>query len=395
MTEPNSSNTLTLGLVPLDAAQYPAVLDQALMTALTASEGGGSGTQGYFDAQNQTSDFWLMLAGGQSTFSPGLDPEGRPVIMASSGNVEMRVQAVPTSGDDNVVGVLTISTFEVSSGVQRRMTTGVVVQDNPSTMKVDAEIFMQLLPVLYESTEQMLIKLAGDFAAASQVEAPVVDAETLTQQALFWVSKKVLGLSGSFAKWALEYSVVTWGEIALETTGVGVLIAIPVIVEFLGHSMRHSVLVQNLTDGPVSWSQWLNAGDDAVHQPGNPIAAVTRGPDPLAPESTLTLASGLNLQYLNSSEWGSIGYVLSLTLPDQAEARVLFSIPWAGDNVTWVGASADDPAKVWAEHVNVTPPVLAMSAEVGQYRVLVSMNALAGKTYGAYFYCSTIVIQPK
>ena len=166
-------------------------------------------------------------------------------------------------------------------------------------------------------------------------------------------------------------------------------------MEFLGHQMRQSVLIQNLTDGLVGWQEWVTHGDSVVSQPAMPIAATTSGPDPLQPSVKLPLSTGLNLQYLNSTDWSSIGYVLSLTMPDGTEARVLFNIPWAGDNVLWVGASADPPSTVWDEHSDSDNPPLSMSAEVGGYQVIASLNRLGGQTYGAYFYCSTIVIQPK
>ena len=395
MSEPTSGNTLTLGLVPL-STQYPSVADDTFLSCLSKTEAGGDGTQAYFDAQNETSTFWTELGAGQVNFVDGLDPQGRPVVMASSGNVELRVQAVPTGSVVGPVGILTITTREQSTGIQRRMSTGVIVQENPSSLQVDAEVFMQLLPTLYESTEIMLGKLAASFAQASQVETPSVDAESLAADAMFFASKKVLGLTGSFTQWALEYSVVTWGNLALESVGVGVLVAIPTIVEFLGHRMRHSVLVQNLTDGLVGWQEWVTHGDSVISQPVVPIAGTTSGPDPLQPSARLTLSTGLNLQYLNDTDWGSIGYVLSLTMPDDTEARVLFNIPWAGDNVLWVGASNDTPSTVWDEqHSGSDDPPLSMSAEVGGYRVLASLNRLSGQTYGAYFYCSTVVIQPK
>ena len=151
---------------------------------MTASEAGGAGTQAYFDSINQTSDFWADLASGAITLAPGVDPRGRPILMASDGNVQLRVQAVWAPEEaSRRVGVLTLTTREVSgTGISRRRTGGVVVDDNPSLVAIDEKIFGDLLPALYESTGLALTALAVAFADASRVESPDVDAESITSQ---------------------------------------------------------------------------------------------------------------------------------------------------------------------------------------------------------------------
>ena len=66
MSEPTSDTTLALSLQKIDPG-FPAVVDPAFTTAVTASEAGGAGTQAYFDSINQTSDFWADLASGAIT----------------------------------------------------------------------------------------------------------------------------------------------------------------------------------------------------------------------------------------------------------------------------------------------------------------------------------------
>ncbi|QGN31677.1 hypothetical protein [Microlunatus sp. Gsoil 973] len=354
-------------------------------------------TQAYFDSMNQTADFWTLLAAGTITLAPGEDPQGRPVIMASDGNIDLRVQAVPTTqqGSDRI-GVLTVTTREVSgTGVSHLMTAGIVVKNNPSTLEIDDTVFNELLPALYESAGNALVALAVNFAQDSQVESPDVDAESLASKALFSASQKAIGLAATLVEYGLEFTAVTWGQIVGEALGVGALMAIPAIVEFLGHTMRHSVVVENLTSTSVAWQLSTIHGENTVNQPATPIPGQHSTPDPLQPTTTLTLSSQLHLLHVNTTRESSIGYVLGLTPQDGSPtAQVLVNVPWAGDNVIWVGQSDDPASTIWDNHYFGPDTPLTTTATVGNYSATVTLNQLRGEHDGAYFYCSSILISP-
>ena len=198
MTDAHAGNTLALTIQPVDAG-YPAIVDAAFTAAISAASQGGQGTQDYFDSENQTPTFWDLVASQDITFAPGVDPLGGPVALASSGNVELRIQAVWTGAAD-ALGVLTITTQEVSgSGISRLLTGTITVASNPSTVEIDGDAFTELLPAIYESAETMLLNLARSIPAASRVESPDVDAESLTAEALFATSEKA---SASRRRWS-------------------------------------------------------------------------------------------------------------------------------------------------------------------------------------------------
>jgi hypothetical protein len=376
---------------------YPAIVDSAFNNAVNSTKAGGEKTQAYFDSLNQTADFWTLLAAGSITLAPGEDPEGRPVVMASDGNVELRVQAVPvTQPGSERIGVLTITTREVSgTGVSHLMTAGIVVTNNPSTLEIDDKVFYELLPAVYESAGNALTALAINFAQESQVESPDVDAESLASKALFSASQKAIGLAATLVEYGLEFTAVTWGQIVGEALGIGALMAIPAIVEFLGHTMRHSAVIENLTTTAVAWQLDTVHGENTVGQPATPIPGQSTGPDPLQPRSTLTLSSQLNLLHINSTRESSIGYVLSLTPQDgNPTAQVVINVPWAGDNVIWVGQSDDPASTIWDQHSSGPETPLTMTATVGAYSATVTLNQLSGEHDGAYFYCSSILIAP-
>ena len=395
MTNPDDKNTLRLAVQPMDPG-YPAIVDTAFTSAVTKTKVGGPGTQGYFDSLNQTADFWMLFATEKITLAPAVDAQGRQVMITSSGNVGLRVQAVPqkNSAKPNQVGVLTVTTRETSgTGVSHRMTAGIVVENNPSTLVIDDKVFNQLLPALYVSTNTALKALAVAFAVDSRVESPDVDAESLASTALFAASGKAIGLVAALVEFGLEFTAVTWGQMIGEGLGVGALMAIPAIIEFLGHTMTHSVVIDNLSPSAVTWTLATVYGESTVTQPVVPIPGQRTLADPLHPSTELKLSSQLHLLHMNWTRETYIGYVLSLTPDGGKTVQVMVNIPIVGDNVIWVGPSTASPNRVWMDHHN-GPQLLSTSTTIDGLTVTVSLNKLSGTVDDAYFYCSSIVIAP-
>ncbi len=395
-SNPTAGATLALALTSLDGS-YSALVDDSFRAAIDAAGRGGPGTQAYFDSQNQTADFWASLGKGEVTFAPGTDPQGRPVAMAGTGNVDLRVQAVYAPEAVSArIGILTVTTREVTgTGISRMLTAAITVHDNPGSAPIDESIFDELVPALYESTEILLIALADRFVSLGEVESPDVDAESLASDAVVFAGEKVIRLAATLAKAGLGWATVSWTGILAESVGVGALMAIPAIIQFLGHTMRHSVVVQNLADIPLSCRiESIVHGDNAVRQAETTaVAALTTGADPLNPSRRLSTSGEHHLLFVNSTRWSSIGYVLALDPPEGPPFKVVVWVPWSGDNVIWVGSTDDTADTVWADHVD-GPGVLSTSADAGGHRVTVSLNRLGGTESGAYFYCSTVVITP-
>jgi hypothetical protein len=96
------SKTLSVDLSAVTAS-FPHVNDDAYQTGLEKAKQGGGSTQEWFDAQNQTSDFWGWMADhtapDDNPFAPAVDPQGNPIQIASNGNVDMRTGAFYRGGD--------------------------------------------------------------------------------------------------------------------------------------------------------------------------------------------------------------------------------------------------------------------------------------------------------
>src|SRR4051812_27085523 len=98
MTQPTTVNTLSIGLTPITSGSNPpSINDDSFISAINSAKAGGGATQDYFDAANQTADYWTWLTNTLNTkedpWSPGLDPDGNPIQMSSSGNLDVRMGA--------------------------------------------------------------------------------------------------------------------------------------------------------------------------------------------------------------------------------------------------------------------------------------------------------------
>jgi hypothetical protein len=404
MSKPDDGVTLKLGVESLTTG-YRELVDSGFQTAIDSTKAGGDAVEAYFAAENSTADFWGLVAAKNIGFAPGTDKEGRPVVMASSGNVELRVQALPktsassagshAAGAATGVGTLTIETRNTTTSVTRVMSGVVVVVENPSSVSIDADVFNQLVPALYEGVEQLLQALAATIAQASQVENPDVDADSLTASVITFASESAIKLSAGLVKAGLHFVAVSWAGWAAELAGISALVAIPLIIEFLGHQMYHSLIVQNLTDTDLSWSATSIHGDSTVQPAGTTIGAMSTQPDPLGSGSMVTYSSSLNLQYVNDTRWSSIGYVVGLQPSGGgAGAQLLVSIPWAGTNTIWTGSASGSGEAAWEAHASQGDGALTSVATLDDFSVTLSLNKSKGETDGTYFYCSTAVVEP-
>lgn len=388
--------TVTFSLEPR-ADGYPALVDDALRVALAGAAAGGDKTQAYFDALNATSDFWGLVAAKTITFAPGVSPSGAPVLMASSGNVELRVAGAYTGPPDGVgpdgnpvVGTLTITTHNTTTSASKALAVGVRLASMPVYLKLSGDLFAKLLIPTYQNAKTLLGALADKISKASRVEAPEIDPLAEADDVL--VEQE--GVLEEVGEEGIDLLAIEWGSVALDVAGMAPLMAIPMIVEFLGHDMQHSLIVQNMTAQTFTLDLDLLHGKQACSPASTTLPALSTQTDPLNPKATVTYSYDAYYQLINSTNLGSIGHVLTLTPGDSSpKARLVTSIPWAGDNAIWLGQSDLSGSALYDQH-SAPNGQLVQSAVFGSYRVTQSLNRLSGKTDGDYFYCSMVLVEP-
>lgn len=394
-----TDSTITFAMEP-QTGGYPVLVDDGFRAALANATKGGIHTRGYFDAVNATAAFWGKLASKEITLAPGKDPDGRPVLMASSGNIELRVQAVyagpsgrPAATDGHPpFGIVTVTTHNTTTRVSQWFAVLARVGTMPEYLPITADLFAKLVAPLYSNTKALLGTMADKLRAAAAVEAPEIDASVATEAVLAEQNAVVEDVSAELGEQGVEYMAIEWGAVGLDVAGLAPLMAIPMIVEFLGHKMTHSLIVQNMSDVGFTIDLAQYDGATMFLPAGSSLPKLTEEDDPLHAGRRLAYSYQANYQFINSSDFGAIRYLMTL-YPDDGSpaASMAITIPWSGDNSIWVGSASSSEGAVDAADAKGDEVVTAV---FGSYRVTLSINALSGTSDGSYFYCSMAVVEP-
>lgn len=412
---PDPAKTVNIQLTPITQG-FPHIHDDKYTSALAKAKEGGDSTQQWFDAQNQTSDFWAWLAEhtgpDDNPFAPAIDPQGNPIQIASNGNVDMRngafyrdhpsaqALAVAANGDPApIVGIGTIQTHNTTNEISRTISFGLGLLGIPPSIYLSKKFFADLLSPVYKNFKTWATKMADKFKKASQVESPEIDPQAEDEAPISDATSSAEDLGGELAAQGAEYLAVDWGSVALECAGVAAVAAIPLLVSYLGHKMVNSVEIHNLTDIDFNWSVLAQVHGQASVMPKEDkdkiIPRMNYNTDSWGDKTTVKVAYSADFQFINVTDYTPIGYVLGLTPSDGGtQAKAVASIPWAGDNVLWVGQSNDSPEAVYQEHTMVPDGKLSVTASFGNYKLTWSVNKLRGETDGAYFYGILGVIEP-
>ncbi|WP_125777960.1 hypothetical protein [Antribacter gilvus] len=407
------TNTLSVSLTPITPGT-PNIYDDKLQAAIDSAKAGGTATQQYFDSANQTADYWGWFTStqgnGEDPWAPGTDPDGNPIEMSSNGNLDMRMGAFYRASADGltaehltgdgpppIVGIATIQTHNTTSNVSADITFGLGLTGIPAGIVLSKALFGDLIKPVYSNLKTAVGKLAETFKQEAEVTDPSIDPEDTAEDPLEEASGVEEQIGGDLAEEGAEYLTIEWGSVVLEGAGLGAIMAIPMIVSFLGHKMINSVVINNLTDTDFEWQLLSQVHGKASVLPSpdskNVIPKMDYNVDSWGDKTTVKVAYEAQFQFINSSDLGSIGYVLSLAPTGGGKtAKVAVAVPWAGDNGMWVGSSDDDPGTIYEE--NTDPDgLLSKSATFGDYTVTMGINALHGETEGAYFYGLIVAIE--
>lgn len=402
---------------------YPNVSDAHFDSLVAKAKAGGASTGAVFDALNQTSEFWGWVAAndaeGNDVFVPGTDAEGNEILMASNGNFNLRIGAFwrgdayasqQEGGDEDeppIIGLMTIQTGETTTNASKFVALALGLASIPKSIKLSRALFTELVRPLCKNVAKLLRKYAPKLQRATAVTRPEVVVSEETEPLLEDASAEVEEVGGDIAEEGATYLTVEWADGLLDVVGLGVLIAIPLIVSALGHAMSVSVMIVNRTDEDFKWEILDQVHGKPSALPGfdeeNTNYVIPRmdyNTDMWGDRTSVKAAYEANLQFINSSDYGAIGYVLQLTPQDSTgrasgtAAKLTCAIPWAGENTIWVGQSDDEAQAIYFAHT--TPDGrLTVEASFSTYKVTVSTDSLRGRDDAkAYNYCLMAVIEP-
>jgi hypothetical protein len=416
MTDP--AKTVSLALTPITAGSTPPnIQTDAFAAAIASAQQGGDATQAYFDSMNQTADYWGWVADnvsqGNEVWIDAVGPDGTsPIKMSSDGNLDVRMGAFyrdPPSGEGHVaaapgdpipvVGIATIQTHNRTSGLAATLSLGLGLAGLPVGIKLSSMLFQDLLKPVYANLKTYFNKNAVDTKAASEVEDPDIDPEEASEDALADADAEIGDIAGDLGEQGAKFLAVQWGSVAAETAGLAALAAIPMIVGYLGHKMVVSVMIHNLSDTTgFTWSildqHWGTSSVLPNPKTNNTIPKMDYITDSFGDRSTVKVSYEASMQFINSTNLGDIGVMLTLTPSDGGPAVATgFYVPWAGHNIIWTGASTGNAEQMWDDHLQVPDDKLSVINTVGAIRSTISITKLSGETDDAYFYGVVITLE--
>ena len=402
---------------------YPNLADSHFDALVSQAKKGGSSTSAVFDALSKTSEFWGWVAEndamGKDVFVPAKDSEGNEILMASNGNFNLRIGAfwrgdeyASRAEDDDddeipIIGLLTIQTGETTTNASKFVSLAITLVSIPKFIQLNGALFKNLVKPLCKNVAKLLRKYAPKLQKSTAVTKPEVVVSEETEPLLEEASTEVEEVGGELAEEGVAYATVEWLDGLLDVVGLGALIAIPLILKSLGHAMSASIMIVNETDYDFKWEIL-----DQVHGKASVLPGLSDGTtnfvipkldydtDIWGDQTSVKAAHEANLQFINSSDYGSIGCVLQLTPQDSTgnacgtPAKLTCSIPWAGENTIWVGQSDAEAKNIYADH-SIPDDRLVVEASFSTYKVTVSTDSLRGRDdTKAYNYCLMAVIDP-
>ncbi|KAL5338932.1 hypothetical protein BJX70DRAFT_365102 [Aspergillus crustosus] len=156
------------------------------------------------------------------------------------------------------------------------------------------------------------------------------------------------GVDISFLEGGEEATALAMGDVFV---GVGIVLAIVfIILSFVLHSTYQSVRMWNMTTYTLNWNLWFDTGElvkgpvifnsDNSIQTYEPLFPVSSG-SPIPGVDPTNSAYYGDLNFISSSQWSALGYVLTATLVDadgntQYTATIAFDVPYSGENMVKV-----------------------------------------------------------
>ncbi|MGJ0395708.1 MAG: hypothetical protein ACR65U_05735 [Methylocystis sp.] len=390
----DQSNTIKIvaSTITQNTGGSPVVVDDALVQAINSAKAGGSALQSLADGMDASASFWSWLAdnsdAGLNPFTEAVDPDGNPIMIISDGNMEMRYGAfyvgTDDSGDDGptVKALGSIQTHSKQTKISTAFSVALSVTNIPYNMLLGPQLFNELLKPIYNNMKTLITRTARNIRSACQGDDPVVMPDEEAEGAVEDANAQVEVNGGELLEAGLEYTAINWTSALPVAAGMGALAAAPLIISLIAKKMNVDVLIVNMTDHNFIWSYYQDSGKVAVYPAGanKMIPKMDYATDSWGDKSTNPVAYEAEFNFINNTNLGNIGYLITLTPDDSslAPANVLVSIPLTESNAIWVGPSAASPDKTYKNH-KAANGKMQISHSFDSYTVTASINALHGK----------------
>lgn len=345
---------LNFGLVDL-AGDYPIQRNDAFTFLLDQATSGGDGTGNYLSHFARFSDLAKYLnQKGDAAYSMGPGPGNAQRMTATDGTTSLHIDATldpklqPQEYDGQpIVGMATISMqLPDPYNIVKVAVFGVQLGELPPGLIITDIIWQSLFKPILQRAQNLVQSLVEDWAGLDGAEAGEIG-EAVTEAAADAAEEaseevgEVIAEELVVAELAIDFSAAVPA-----LAGIGVLMAIPILIELLAKKMSVHLQVNNMTNTDFAWTiPYTDEGAVSIQPKSATIPKMSTYTDIFGDKSSVPVVHQADLSFVNTSGFEGIGYVLNLVPTDGSSTSIaaVISIPFFDDNSVWLGDPGSNP----------------------------------------------------
>lgn len=321
---------------------------------LDAAVSGGPGTTTYLQHMLRFAGLATHLASaGAGAFVAGESPDANSRV-ASATDGHSRMDVLVRLNDDlaetdfNGIPVRGVATIRLSQpepyNIVKIVELGLGLGEIPAGIVVTK--------VLWDALFEPLLSRLTTFirsAVTEWLETEVGDLDALGESIGDTAAEVAEAESEEVAELVIEEEVVAEIAIDLAAAGpaaavLGVLIAIPLLIQALSKTFELHLEIDNVTDHDLTWALEHQYDGSMTTQPATAVLPkMGRATDAWGDKTDVDVIFQGNFTSTNKSGFKGMGYALRLAFPDLPgqDVAAVISVPYMADNAVWLGDARD------------------------------------------------------
>ena len=390
----NTKKKIKFSLSNLTSNGFPVQQNEAFQLLLDNAVSGGNGTNFYLNTMLKFSSLTKYLNDkGLDAYAIEDGPNNSRQATATDGHSTLRVnvtlnenlEATQTDTGSHIHGMATVQlSLPDPENVDKIVNFGITLAELPPSIIVT----QQLWKALFKPLLNRLTKFVQS-SIEKWLKTDVGDDIDGLGDALDSATEDVAGdVSEETAEVIVEEEVVA--ELAIDLSAavpafavLAVLVAVPIVIQFLEKKFTLHIEVTNATDIDINWSvPYVDEGGMVTKPKSTTIPKMSKVQDIWGDQTTVPVMFQADYVAMNKSGFSGIGFVIGFSqdlFEDQNFAAVI-SIPWISDN----RVALCDPARFdgWEDVYNQNSSANGeLYARFGNQRfsVEVAIDALSGQ----------------
>lgn len=392
---------LSFGLVDTNSGLgIPTEVNDDFQILLDNAISGGEGTATYLGRMLAFATFANYLNGaGDAAFTVSDGPDGAQQAVASSAGTTMTIGVKLNDGlvetDLDGVPVRGIATVRMATShpydIVKYTEFGISLAELPPGLAVTKA----LMDALFRPLLNRLTSFVQD-TIQSWLESDVGELDGIADALADTAADVAADVAEETTEIVVEEAVVA--EVSLDLAAIapplaalGLLIAVPLLIELMAKDFQVHFEINNLTDHDIDWAIEYAYDGAMTAQPASPtIPKMGRATDAWGDKTDIPVAYQADFSSTNASGFEGTGFAMRLSVPDLPEdgdIAVVLSVPWALDNSIWLGAAGPgtDWQQVWNDHGGGGGP---LAVNYGTRNLYVEMGLDAASGHGDSYHCA-------